>query len=160
MFKFILTARCYTCEMFEHLFDNPYHYSGQVLAKLCVNFATLIWASVVLWKKDALIKWGEPDWMASLNVPEDTVAWVLVILIIFALLRLFMRSPPKAIGACAYGVFLLIWLYTWGTLIIAIHAGESTVRPGQLAGVSVITFLAMFAFIANPKKRHGSPCNR
>lgn len=149
--------RCKTCALLSSLLDNPYQYSGQVIAKLCVNIATMIWACVVIYKTDALITWPGS---ASLFLwfHEDALAVVLLLLSFFATLRLLFRSAPIRIGACVYGVLLLLWLYVWTTLVVAINTGLTAMRPGQLAGVTVVAALAMFAFISNPKKRrHGSP---
>lgn len=149
--------KCRTCHLLAHLLDNPYQYSGQVVAKLCVNLATIIWACVVLWKADALIAWPGSTAL-FLWFHEDALAGLLLFCAAFATMRLLLRSAPLRIGSCVYGVFLLLWLYTWATLVVAINTGVTILRPGQLAGVSVVAALAMFAFISNPKKqRHGSP---
>lgn len=149
--------KCTVCRIFSRLFENPYQYSGQVLAKLCVNMATMIWSAVVVYKTDALIQWpGSAS--IFLWFHEDALAVVLFLLAFFASLRLVFRSAPLSIGSCVYGVFLLLWLYTLATLMVAISTGLTAMRPGQIAGVTLVTSLAMFAFIANPKKRrHGSP---
>lgn len=152
-----INLKCKTCHMIVHLLDNPYQYSGQVVSKLCVNLATIIWACVVLYKADALIAWPGSA-LIFLWFHEDALAAVLLLCAFFATLRLLFRSAPLRIGSCVYGVFLLLWLYTWATLVVAISTGTTAMRPGQLAGVTVVAALAMFAFISNPKKRrHGSP---
>lgn len=152
--------RCRTCALLSSLLDNPYQYSGQVVAKLCVNIATMIWACVVIYKSDALIAWpGSASIFMWFH--EDALAAALLLLSFFATLRLIFRSAPIRIGACVYGVLLMLWLYTWATLVVAISAGQTAMRPGQLAGVTVVAALAMFAFISNPKKRrHGSPSDQ
>lgn len=152
--------RCKTCVLLSTVLDNPYHYGGQILSKLSVNIATMIWACVVIYKSDALIAWpGSAS--IFLWFHEDALAVTFLILSFFATIRLVFRSVPLPIGACVYGIFLLLWLYTWATLVAAIYTGDTALRPGQLAGVSVVAGLAMFAFISNPKKRHhGSPSDQ
>ncbi len=151
------TMQCRFCEAVGRLLDNPYQYSGQVLAKLCVNVATIIWALVVLVKPGALRVWPGALFSGDQS-GEDVLAIVLLLLCAAALWRLLKRSRPLTAGACVYGVLLLLWLYTFATLLVAVHTGLTAPRPGQLAGVTVVTALAMFAFISNPKRRRdGSP---
>lgn len=153
----ISEAKCKFCSAVASLLDNPYQYSGQVVAKLCVNAATAIWATVVLVKPDALRAWPGAAFTGSLYT-EDVFAAVLLIVSALAIVRLFRQRRPLLLGACAYGLMLLLWLYTWTTLVIAIGNGITATRPGQFAGVTVITALALFAFVSNPKrKRDGSP---
>lgn len=146
---------CGFCSMIASLLDNPYQYSGQVVAKLSVNLATMIWALVVLLKPDAL-----KAWPGSFNevLHEDLFAGTLLLLAVVAVARLLYKTSPRKLGACVYGVFLLLWLYTLATLLIAIQTGITAARPGQLAGVTIVTILAVFAFVSNPKRhRDGSP---
>ncbi len=145
--------------MVASLLDNPYQYSGQVLAKICVTIATGLWAGVVLWKESALERWPGSSFFFTAR-GEDILAASLLLLAICAFLRLLFRAVPLILGAGVYGVFLLVWLYTWTSLMFAISSGMTVLRPGQFAGVTVITALAMFAFISNPKKRrYGSPAD-
>lgn len=156
--KIFAVLRCHLCALLPRLLDNPYQYSGQVVSKLCVNVATAIWSSIVIWKTDALVTWPGSASL-FLWIHEDLVALLLLILSFSATLRLLFRSAPLRIGACVYGVFLLLWLYTWSTLIVAVSTGVTQLRPGQIAGVTIVTALAMFAFISNPKRHYGSPSN-
>lgn len=151
--------KCRFCAATVALLNNPYQYSGQVIAKLAVNFATIIWALVVLFKPDALRTWPGSVFSGSIYA-EDVLALVLLLLCAIALVRLFTHRRPLALGACVYGLLLLLWLYTWTTLIVAVYNGVTAARPGQLASVTIVTALAMFAFISNPKrKRDGSPAD-
>lgn len=153
----IADVKCRFCAAAAALLDNPYQYSGQVVAKLCVNAATAIWAIVVFVKPDALRTWPGSAFSGSVYT-EDVFATVLLVISGFALVRLFRHRRPLMFGACAYGAMLLLWLYTWTTLVVAISNGITAARPGQLAGVTVITALALFAFVSNPKRtRDGSP---
>lgn len=145
------TLRCRICELLASVLNNPYQYSGQVIAKLGVNLGTMVWSLVVLWKDDALDKWPWPD-SALLLLNEDLFALIMFVLASMASLRLIFKSAPIKLGACVYGVFLLLWLYTFTTLVIAIYSGATALRPGQLAGVIVITSLAVYAFVSNPKR--------
>lgn len=150
--------RCRTCALLASLLDNPYQYSGQVVAKMSVNIATMIWAAVVFVKPGALSAWPGIAFSDS-SSGEDWLSAGLFLLATAASLRLVFKSAPLNMGACVYGVFLLIWLYTWCTLVLAIVGGVTALRPGQLAGVTVVTALAVFAFVSNPKHRDGSPSN-
>ena len=151
------TIRCRICGLLAYLLENPYQYSGQVIAKLSVNVATMIWSAVVFIKPDALARWPA-SFLVSNAVHENTLAAGLFVLSFIAAIRILFKSAPLRLGACVYGVFLLLWLYTWMTLIVAVTNGITAARPGQLAGVTVLVALAAFAFVSNPKrKRHGSP---
>lgn len=150
---------CKFCALVASLLDNPYQYSGQVVAKMSVNLATIIWAAVVLYKPDALVCWPGSTLFSDV-LHENALACILLVLSIVSSVRLVYKSSPRKLGACVYGVFLLLWLYTFATLIITIQAGVTAIRPGQLAGVTVITVLAVLAFVSNPKRhRDGSPSN-
>lgn len=149
--------RCKFCALTASLLDNPYQYSGQIITKLAVNGATAIWAFVVLIKSDALTTWPG-SFILSGVVHENALAVALLILSAIATVRLFYKRSPIPLGACAYGLFLLLWLYTLATLLVAVHLGITALRPGQLAGVVVVTALSAFAFVSNPKRRRdGSP---
>lgn len=150
-------AYCKFCALVASLLDNPYQYSGQVVAKLSVNLATMIWALVVLLKPDALARWPAPLFVDN-PICENILAGALLLLTVIATIRLVYKASPRKLGACVYGIFLLLWLYTLATLLIAVQTGITAARPGQLAGVAVVTILAVFAFVSNPKRhRDGSP---
>lgn len=122
-----------------------------MIAKLSINVATAIWSVVVIAKPDALSGW--PGFFAVSGIlHENFVAGTFLVLSILAIVRLIFHSAPLMIGACVYGLFLLLWLYTWISLLVSIEAGTTAVRPGQLAAITVVTVLAFFAFVSNPKK--------
>ena len=158
MLPYAQVLKCHFCKMFAHLLDNPYLYTGQLIAKLSVNLATMIWSAVVFVKPGALSTWPGRVF-ADTARGEDWLSILLFLLALAATLRLLFKSVPLNMGACVYGIFLLLWLYTWSTLVLAIYEGITAMRPGQLAGVTVITALAVFAFVSNPKRRYGSPAN-
>lgn len=147
---------CQVCRVIGSILDNPYQYSGQVVAKLCVNLATVVWALVVLIKPDAIANWPA-TFAPPGSINEDVLALVLLTLSAFATWRLVKKSRPVGMGVCVYPIFLILWLYTLTTLLIAVVNGVTSPRPGQLAGVLVVTLLAIFAFVSNPKRRDGSP---
>ena len=148
--------KCTFCRMVSGLLQNPYQYSGRVIAKICVNVATIIWSLVVLCKENALYLWPGPQLSAGI-IGENFVAVLFIVLASIATGRLLLKSTPRALGACVYGSFLLLWIYTFTTLILAIASGVTALRPGQLAGVSVVTALAVFAFVSNPKPTNNEP---
>lgn len=152
----LIPLKCKLCHFFGGLLHNPYQYSGQVIAKMCVNAATIVWSFVVLWKDDALAAWPSPRFIVG-ALGENFVAGLFLLLASVATLRLLFRSAPLILGSCVYGAFLMLWLYTLSTLIIAISSGITSLRPGQLAGVIVVTALAAFAFVSNPKRTDNEP---
>lgn len=153
------TYSCAFCAGVRDLLDNPYQYSGQVIAKLCVNIATALWAIVVLLKDDALARW--PGSFAPSGSPnEDVIALFLLLMTILATFRLIRKERQIGMGVCVYASFLFLWLYTWSTLIIAVTNGITAARPGQIGGVTVVMLLAVFSFVSNPKRgKHGSPAD-
>lgn len=154
---FRYSKMCEFCAAVRALLDNPYQYSGQVIAKLSVNAATMMWSVVVLLKDDALARW--PGNLApARTVNEDVAALVFLVLSVIATARVVLKRPTLNMGACIYGMFLALWLYTWITLAIAVAHGITAARPGQIAGVSLVLALAIFAFVSSPKRgRDGSP---
>lgn len=150
---------CTFCNGVRGLLDNPYQYSGQVVAKLCVNIATALWAIVVLFKESALARWPG-SFAPSGSANEDVLAALLLVACIAATWLLVRKDRPIGLGVCIYASFLALWLYTWSTLLVAIANGITAMRPGQIAGVTVVLLLAIFAFVSNPKrKRDGSPAD-
>lgn len=145
------TLGCRICALLASVLNNPYQYSGQVIAKLSVNLGTMIWAAVVMWKPGALATWPGPGSTLPI-LHEDLFAAIVFVLAAVASARLIFKSVPVKLGACVYGIFLLLWLYTFITLLIAIGTGATALRPGQLAGVTVVTALAIYAFVSNPKR--------
>jgi len=145
---------CKFCTYVRDVFSNPYHYSGAILARLSVSFATIIWCAVVLYKKDALVHWPGANIITD-YVGEDVYAVVMLILAIIAVYRLLRQSKPVRLGVCIYCLMALLWAYTFASLVLAIYEGETVLRPGQVSAILVITCLSLFAFIANPKSTRG-----
>jgi hypothetical protein len=142
---------------FHSLLTNPHQYAATVLAKLCINVATLIWSFLVLWKPGAIRLWPGADFVEHLAIGsfegEDTFAVFLAITSIISCVRLILHAKPIPLGSVIYGILATFWMYVLFSLVIAIQLGITAMRPGQLASIIVITALALFAFIANPKKR-------
>lgn len=145
---------CAICMRLRSLLENPYHYSGAVLARVTVCIATMLWSAIVLVKQDALAQWLGAA-LFSLAQYENPIAAGFFMVAGVGLYRIIYQSKPIRVGACIYGLMALLWSYTFITLILAVYTGETTLRPGQVSAIFVVTVLALFAFITNPK-RHGS----
>lgn len=145
---------CKFCRHVREVFENPYHYSGAIIARLAVSFATIIWSVVVLFKQDALIRWPGSNIINNF-IGENTFAGAMLFLALVAIYRLIYHAKPVKIDSCIYFLMALLWVYTFASLAMAIYYGETTLRPGQLSAILAVTVLSLFAFIANPKSQRG-----
>lgn len=140
--------------MLRDLLRNPHQYAAAILAKICVNLATMIWSVIVLSDRDALSRWPGYSIIHAFDFygnvgGERVLAIALLIMSIFGLLHLIRRSVPIPIGSLLYAAMLLVWLYVWFSIIFYSHEVYS--GPSQFASVTIVTALAVFAFISNPK---------
>lgn len=133
------------------VFANPYHRSGAIVARLSVSFATIIWALIVMYKPNALASWPGSD-VINLAGGENHIAFGLLLASLIAIARVVYHYRPIRIGACIYGLMALLWVYSLTTLFVSIEDGRTALRPGQVACISVITVLALFAFVSNPRR--------
>lgn len=145
---------CKICRYVRGVLFNPYHYSGAVIARLAVSFATIVWAVIVLVKRDALIRWPGANLITD-YVGENVFAVCMLFLASIALYRLVYQVKPLKIGGCLYFMMALLWVYTFASLALAIYYGETALRPGQVSAILIVTVLSLFAFIANPKNQRG-----
>lgn len=136
---------------FSGLLHNPHQYAAAVLAKLGINFATILWSVIVLAREDALGKLPGYARLTSL-FHEDVVAAGLLVISIIASARLFTKARPMALGAIVYGLLCLYWLFLWSLLVIDIWNGMTPLRPGQFSTLTLTALCGLFAFIANPKR--------
>lgn len=146
---------CHFCLRIQGLLSNPYHYSGAIVARLAVSVATIIWSVIVLLQTDALARWPGAS-VITRYIHEDAFAWFMMVISIMAIYRIVRQSKPIKLGACIYAVMALLWAYTFASLMVAIHYGETILRPGQVSAILAVTVLALFAFISNPKSHQGS----
>ena len=141
---------CEFCKYLRAILSNPYHYSGVVISRLAVSFATITCCIIVLIKQDALVRWPGASLVTN-YVGENVFAAVMLLLSVIAMARLLYQSKPVRIGACIYFLQALLWVYTFCYLSMAVYYGETALRPGQISAILIVTALSLFAFIANPK---------
>lgn len=139
-----------TVKMLDHIFKNPYQYSATILAKGCVNTATVLWCAVVLFKRDALAPFGGYRPMLSL-MSEDYWAAALLVTSLTMLYRLVRCCPPRKIGVLAYMTLGGFWANIWWSIVIQ----PGPFWPAAFGAVTVMLMLSLFAFIANPKPNRG-----
>lgn len=132
------------------IFANPYHTSGALVARIAVSWATILWALVVMYKPDALKTWPGSDIVGVVH--ENYIAAGMLITAVVAQLRLVFHRRPLRIGGCVYALMALLWVYSLATLLIAINLGTTALRPGQVASVTIVAALALFAFVSNPRR--------
>ena len=130
------------------ILHNPYHYCGAIIARVSVNIATIIWSLVVLANKDALAPtpYGE---LMTRYVHEDVWAAFFLAIASLMLYRIIRKSRPHAVGIIGY----LILLIAWGYVEIVMLLVQRPFFPTAVATVSVITVLALYGFVANPRTR-------
>ena len=136
--------------LIDRIFHHPYQYSGAVIAKLSVCVATLTWAALVLYYPNATI--SNPNYSHMLRIIPNEDVWAYTLLIIAGLLlfRILLCRPPHRVGVAGYFALGLFWTYLWLGLVFA-----PRVWPTGTAASTVVVVLALYAFIANPKR--GSP---
>jgi len=135
-------------DLLERVFHNPYHYSATLLAKLSVNIATILWSVVVLLKTDALGPFY--SYRVLISVMDEDY-WAILMLTISSTLfyRLIRCYPPRRVGAIGYVLIGGLWSNIWWGIVIQ----PGPFWPAAFGSVTVILVLALFAFIANPKRR-------
>lgn len=131
---------------------HKHHRCGAVVARLAVNFATLIWSVVVLVKPNALAPTAYGP-MLTRFASEDLYAIAFGTLSICMLYRIFRQSPPNPIGILAYGALLLAWGFVWAAIVFV----ADPLQPTATATVSTIFVLAFYGFVANPKRGSDAP---
>lgn len=133
--------------LFDYIFHNPYQYSAAILAKGAVTMSTILWSVVVLIKPNALGPFHAYDRMLEL-LPEDVWAIWLICVALWLLIRLVLCMRPRAIGAVGYMLLGGFWAHVWWGIVI----NPGPFWPASFASVSCVVVLALFAFIANPKR--------
>lgn len=125
---------------------NPYYHSGSVIAKLATNWSSAVWAIIVLGKKDALAT----TYYAQLGrlVPEDAIAWPMLLGSIVQTIWLMRRWRPLPYGAFGYALQAFFWI----TLLAFIGLNEGPAQPTAIATVSTVAVLAAIAFATIPRK--------
>jgi hypothetical protein len=134
----------------DRVFTNPYFYSSTVLAKICVNLATLIWSAIVLYKPNALATTSYGYVLDWFN--EDVVAMLYMAVSLAHFVCLLAHGRPRWYSYLGYFAMMLGWGAVW--MAVLMHTGP--IQPTSLSASTVIFFLSVYAFIAMPK---GYVCN-
>lgn len=129
------------------VFQNPYQFSGTIMAKIAVNLATIFWSAIVLYKDGALSPFVGYSRILSI-ANENTVAALLIIVSIIQMIRIVRCSKPLLLGISGYALLTLFWMNVWWNIVI----NPGPIWPASFSSVSVIVLLSLYAFIANPKK--------
>jgi hypothetical protein len=137
---------------FSRVLCHKYHRAGAVIARLSVNTATLIWSIVVLISDDALAPTPYGRTLLLL-MPEDAWGWSFLCLSSVMICRLLAQSKPHPLGIIGYMILLL----AWGYVEIVMLMMQRPLFPTAVATVSVITALAVYGFVANPRPRCAEP---
>lgn len=134
----------------NRVFRHPYQYTGAVIAKLAVCLATLTWSGLVLLHPNAT--GANPNYSHMLRLLPDEDAWAVAfgVVALGLALRILLCTRPHRIGVAGYFLLGLFWLYLWLGLVLA-----PRIWPTGTAAGTVVVVLALYAFIANPKR--GSP---
>lgn len=123
---------------------NPWYRSGSVLAKLAVNWSTMVWSFVLLLHPSAIestaydyiVKYFDSRWLAG---PMFCLAVVQIVWLVF-------RWQPFKYSSIGYGIMTVLWLFILYTILI-----RTVVQPTLISCVSAVVGLAVLAFVTNPK---------
>ena len=131
----------------SHLLKNPYHYCGAVIARLAVSVATAIWSLVILSKTNAL---GPTTYGPTLTelAPENVYGGFFLALAVGLIYRLCRPSKPHWLGIVSYGILFFKWMF----ILAFICFNDGPIWPTTLSTVVVIAVLALYAFLAMPKR--------
>lgn len=132
------------------IFTHPYWGSGPFIAKFSVALATILWGTAVLIEANPLDPQDFPAYFTLVNaMPSSFWAWGAFIIGGGTVLRLMLKKPPVAWGALVYFAMMMFWCYLAVTLWIQPYP----LRPAQAAGCVTIGLLAIYAFMATPRRR-------
>jgi len=132
----------------RHLLDalkNPYLLAGAVVARMAINLATVLWATIVLAKTDALTPFVGYYWMLQI-ASENTWAMTLCVVALYQAYRLVTHAKPFKYGP-GYAIMALFWMYIWWSIVV----NPGPIWPAAFACVTTISILAICAFVSNPK---------
>lgn len=135
----------------DRFFTNPYHIAGPILARIVVNGTTVYWASLVLYKRDALVSSGARYAGVTSYVHEDLLAVALGLISALQLISLWRHREWTAFDNFGYALLSLCWGYAYFSNIT---------NPGPLQTTSASTtaalaLLALYAFLdGRPLRLH------
>lgn len=127
----------------NRFYHNPYHFAGSVLAKLIVNGATFLWASIVLWKDNALVESGSRYAFITESINEDYLAMLFGLVAIVQTVCLWSHKEPTLLRNVGYAVLSLAWGFVFFT--IAFRAGP--IQPTSFACSGMVALVALYAFL-------------
>lgn len=142
------------------IWRHPHHYAASIVAKLATNAATLIWSMIVLAKPNALDPIRFSFYQLMLDyAPEDVYAWGAIVLSLSGIYRLLAKSTPHWWGGIGYALQMIFWMYVAFTYVLL---SPLPLRPATGAWIIVGAFLAIYAFVANPRTQHAvdTPVNK
>lgn len=132
------------------ILHNPHLNSAAVVARLTVNAATLIWSVAVMLSPEGLRATAYGGYILSL---APAWAWGVFYLSVSAIMlyRLVVhpKSKPHPLGWVGYAILFA----SWGFVEVVLLLFARPFQPTAIATVTVITALAAYGFIANPRAR-------
>ncbi len=131
---------------------NPYFRSGSIVAQLAVNAATLLWSTIVLWRREALIGSGDPYGWIIVYVDEQHIALVLYTLCLVQVGWLILKLPPFEWRRLPVGSFGYLALSVWWAFVTANAVLIWSVQPALTAAGATVCALALFGFLANARR--------
>lgn len=138
--------RCAVCSILDRcLFGNPYYHSGSVIAKLACNWATAVWATIIIVRPYSI---GTSAYSQLSYVLQNRgVALALLLLSIAQSLWLILRLRPHRYGSAGYAMQCGFWL----TLLILICMADGPIRAAPISAVSTVVILCAAAYVTSPK---------
>lgn len=142
---------CRLCKMLK----NPYYAPAAYLARVAVNFATVIWATLALLDSGAenaklYIHYRQ---MLSL-MPVKYWAAIALSASGFGIYRLLHRNKPAWWGAIGYWALMIFWVYV-GAAIVLVDMEFMT--PVGVSGIVTVSFLSIYAAASHSQYLYREP---
>lgn len=121
-----------------------------MLSRLAVNFATLVWGLVVLFRTQSLLigQYGALYKMMLDLAPQEVWGSSAVFCSSIGIYRIVAGSRPHWIGAIGYIVMLILWQFlAWGFLF----GFQGALPPSAVAGVFTVSALAFHAVVSGTR---------
>ena len=132
-------------------FCSKYYRAPANLARIASNFATLVWATIILLRENALGSAGDSYAWVEAYVHEDLLALIVGGIALVQLAWILLDLPPKRFGHSGYGLFLLFWSFVLFNILFSSLLTGKVIQPTSAGWVASGVFLCAYSFLANPR---------
>lgn len=131
------------CCPLARVFDNPYHLSGVIFSMISTNFATAMWAAIVLANKDALSASNSRYAFVATYIPEDLIALFLGSIAVAQIICLWSHLRPTRFRAAGYGILSMWWSFVFFYNV----TDPGPIYPTAAALSASVAFSAFYAWL-------------